>query len=138
MSTELSKISNEEKEDMARIEELRYLFSLMEDDTEENIHQNLRTGLNVLSSIEELANSVTRVMHCITRITLAIAKRKDVKAQFQLISQLINPKKLDEIERTKQISNRLRREATVFQLIKYSNHLVSIFPILQTMNYIEA
>lgn len=138
MSTELSKISNEEKEDMARIEELRYLFSLMEDDTEENIHQNLRTGLNVLSSIEELANSVTRVMHCITRITSAIAKRKDVKAQFQLISQLINPKKLDEIERTKQISNRLRREATVFQLIKYSNHLVSIFPILQTMNYIEA
>ena len=138
MSTELRKISNEEKEDMARIEELRYLFSLMEDDTEENIHQNLRTGLNVLSSIEELANSVTRVMHCITRITLAIAKRKDVKAQFQLISQLINPKKLDEIEQTKQISNRLRREATVFQLIKYSNHLVSIFPILQTMNYIEA
>ena len=138
MSTELRKISNEEKEDMARIEELRYLFSLMEDDTEENIHQNLRTGLNVLSSIEELANSVTRVMDCITRITSAIAKRKDVKAQFQLISQLINPKKLDEIEQTKQISNRLRREATVFQLIKYSNHLVSIFPILQTMNYIEA
>ena len=138
MNTELRKISNEEKEDMARIKELRYLFSLMEDDTEENIHQNLRTGLNVLSSIEELANSVTRVMHCITRITLAIAKRKDVKAQFQLISQLINPKKLDEIEQTKQISNRLRREATVFQLIKYSNHLVSIFPILQTMNYIEA
>ena len=138
MSTELSKISNEEKEDMARIEELRYLFSLMEDDTEENIHQNLRTGLNVLSSIKELANSVTRVMHCITRITSAIAERKDVKAQFQLISQLINPKKLDEIERTKQISNRLRRETTVFQLIKYSNHLVSIFPILQTMNYIEA
>ena len=138
MSTELRKISNEEKEDMARIEELRYLFSLMEDDTEENIHQNLRIGLNVLSSIEELANSVTRVMDCITRITSAIAKRKDVKAQFQLISQLINPKKLDEIEQTKQISNRLRREATVFQLIKYSNHLVSIFPILQTMNYIEA
>lgn len=98
MNIELRKISNEEKEDMARIEELRYLFSLMEDDTEENIHQNLRTGLNVLSSIKELANSVTRVMHCITRITSAIAERKDVKAQFQLISQLINPKKLDERE----------------------------------------
>ena len=120
------------------MEERRYLFSLMEDDTEENTHQDCRTGLNVLSGLEKLADRVTRIMPCITRITLAIAERKDVKAQFQVILQLINRKKLDEIERTKQISNRLKREAAVFQLIKYSSHLISIFPIPQTMNYIEA
>ncbi len=74
----------------------------------------------------------------VRELTEAIVSKIDFKAKFQSISQLINRKKLDEIERTKQISNRLKKEATIFQLIKYSNHLVSIFPILQTMNYIEA
>jgi hypothetical protein len=138
MSIELVTINAEEQEDVARMEELRYLFSLMENDTKETKQQDLKKGLNILNGLEELADRVTRVMHCITRITSAIAERKDVKAQFQVISQLINRKKLDEIERTKQISNRLKREATVFQLIKYSSHLISIFPILQTTNYIEA
>lgn len=130
--------NNEEQDDIARMKELRYLFSLMEDDRDEMKQQDYKTGLKVLIGLEELADRVTRVMKYITRITLAIAERKDFKAQFQIISQLINRKKLDEVERTKQISNRLKREATVFQLIKYSNHLISIFPILQTMNYIEA
>lgn len=138
MNIKLITINDEEQEDAAQMEERRYLFSLMEDDTEENTHQDCRTGLNVLSGLEKLADRVTRIMPCITRITLAIAERKDVKAQFQVILQLINRKKLDEIERTKQISNKLKREAAVFQLIKYSSHLISIFPIPQTMNYIEA
>ena len=138
MNTELRMITDEEKEDMARIEELRYLFSLLEDDIEENTYQDNRTTFKTLRGLEELENGMTRAMSRIRQVTDAIIERKDVKAQFQLISQLINRKKLDERERTKQISNRLKREATVFQLIKYSNHLVSIFPILQTMNYIEA
>ena len=124
MNAELNTI--EQKETEAPLQELGYLYALIEEDRKDNKQSN-ETRMRVLRGLD-----------AISRLIEAIITKVEFKAHFESISQLINRKKLDERERTKQISNRLKREATVFQLIKYSNHLVSLFPILQTMNYIEA
>lgn len=124
MNAELNTI--EQKETEAPLQELGYLFALIEEDRKDDKQSN-ETSMRVLRGLD-----------AISRLIEAIITKVEFKAHFESISQLINRKKLDERERTKQISNRLKREATVFQLIKYSNHLVSLFPILQTMNYIEA
>lgn len=124
MNAELNTI--EQKETEAPLQELGYLYALIEEDRKDD-KQSHETKMRVLRGLD-----------AISRLIEAIITKVEFKAHFESISQLINRKKLDERERTKQISNRLKREATVFQLIKYSNHLVSLFPILQTMNYIEA
>ncbi|MFW1848843.1 hypothetical protein [Acinetobacter oleivorans] len=124
MNAELNTI--EQKETEAPLQELGYLFALIEEDRKDDKQSN-ETSMRVLRGLD-----------AISRLIEAIITKVEFKAHFESISQLINRKKLDERERTKQISNRLKREATVFQLIKYSNHLVSLFPIPQTMNYIEA
>lgn len=124
MNAELNTI--EQKETEAPLQELGYLYALIEEDRKDDKQSN-ETRMRVLRGLD-----------AISRLIEAIITKVEFKAHFESISQLINRKKLDERERTKQISNRLKREATVFQLIKYSNHLVSLFPILQTMNYIEA
>ena len=124
MNAELNTI--EQKETEASLQELGYLFALIEEDRKDDTQSN-ETSMRVLRGLD-----------AISRLIEAIITKVEFKAHFESISQLINRKKLDERERTKQISNRLKREATVFQLIRYSNHLVSLFPILQTMNYIEA
>jgi len=124
MNAELNTI--EQKETEAPLQELGYLFALIEEDRKDDTQSN-ETSMRVLRGLD-----------AISRLIEAIITKVEFKAHFESISQLINRKKLDERERTKQISNRLKREATVFQLIRYSNHLVSLFPILQTMNYIEA
>jgi len=124
MNAELNTI--EQKETEAPLQELGYLFALIEEDRKDDTQSN------------ETSMGVLRGLDAISRLIEAIITKVEFKAHFESISQLINRKKLDERERTKQISNRLKREATVFQLIRYSNHLVSLFPILQTMNYIEA
>lgn len=113
-------------EDEARMQELHDLFLLLD---EEKV-SDVRNRFNVFLGLDELRT--------LERVIEAIIKQTDVKAEFKLITQLINRQKLDETERTKQIRNRLKREANIFQLIKYSNHLISIFPKLQTTNYIEA
>ncbi len=105
---------------------------------EENAYLDNRTNFKILRGLEELETGSSRAMAQIRQIAYAIVERKNFKVQFQLISHLIKSKKLEEKKRTNQISNRLKREATIFQLIKHSNHLISIFPILQTMNDIEA
>ena len=124
MNAELNTI--EQKETEAPLQELGYLYALIEEDRKDDKQSN------------ETRMKVLRGLDAISRLIEAIITKVEFKAHFESISQLINRKKLDERERTKQISNRLKREATVFQLIRYSNHLVSLFPILQTMNYIEA
>lgn len=105
------------------------LLPLLEEDKDEDKPQR-GTRIRVILR--------SNIVEALEKLLKAIVSKEDFKAQFELIAQSINRQKLDEIERTKQISNRLKKEATIFQLIKYSNHLVSIFPILQTMNYIEA
>ena len=97
------------------------------------IHQAMiiPSNMKVLRGLENVLDTVDRLID-------ALVRRSNYKAYSNAIWQSFNFKKIDETERTKLIVNRLKREATVFQLIKYSNHLVSIFPILQTMNYIEA
>ncbi|MHA3104727.1 hypothetical protein [Acinetobacter sp. ANC 3791] len=119
-------------EDEARMQELYDLFLLMDEEDESNIDNTSKqmTSLRVLRALDAVT--------ALERVVRAIVTKVSVKAELQLITQSINLQKLDETERTKQIRNRLKREAKIFQLIKYSNHLISIFPKLQTTNYIEA
>lgn len=116
-------LCHEQREDEARIEELMNLFDLCEDAAAVSARP-LRLRIQVLRGVD-----------AVSRLINAIIYKLDYRAQSESIWQLL---KVDEIERTKLIINRLKREAKVFQLIKYSNHLISIYPKLKTMNYIEA
>ena len=116
-------LCHEQREDETRIEELMNLFDLCED-VKAVSARPLRLRIQVLRGVD-----------AVSRLINAIIYKLDYRAQSESIWQLL---KVDEIERTKLIINRLKREAKVFQLIKYSNHMISIYPKLQTMNYIEA
>lgn len=100
MNAELNTI--EQKETEAPLQELGYLFALIEEDRKDDTQSN-ETSMRVLRGLD-----------AISRLIEAIITKVEFKAHFESISQLINRKKLDERERTKQISNRLKREATVF------------------------
>jgi len=94
---------------------------------------------NALSSLGHILDrSVDDSLDTVFRLIEAIVRRLDYKAYSYAIWQSLYRKKIDETERTKLIVNRLKREARIFQLINYLNHLISIYPKLQTMNYIEA
>lgn len=100
MNAELNTI--EQKETEAPLQELGYLYALIEEDRKDDKQSN-ETRMRVLRGLD-----------AISRLIEAIITKVEFKAHFESISQLINRKKLDERERTKQISNRLKREATVF------------------------
>jgi len=105
------------------------------------------TSINVLSSLdhvvgrrtgEALGSALEKALNTISRLIEAVVRRSNYKAYSNVISQSLNLKKIDETEYTKLIINRLKKEARIFQLINYLNHLISLYPKLQTMNYIEA
>lgn len=100
MNAELNTI--EQKETEAPLQELGYFYALIEEDRKDDKQSN-ETRMRVLRGLD-----------AISRLIEAIITKVEFKAHFESISQLINRKKLDERERTKQISNRLKREATVF------------------------
>ncbi|WP_062031281.1 hypothetical protein [Acinetobacter sp. BMW17] len=120
-------------EDEARMQELHDLFLLIDEEGEPTNTQTIRDVMPGLGMMIDRPG-----LHEVARVIQAIIEQADVKTEFESIKQLVDSQKLDESERTKQIINRLKREANIFQLIKYSNHLISIFPKLQTTNYIEA
>lgn len=105
------------------------------------------TSINVLPGLdhivdrrvgETLRSAVEKAIDTLSRLIEAAVRRSNYKAYSNLIWQSLNRKKIDETEHTKLIINRLKREARIFQLINYLNHLISIYPKLQTMNYTEA
>lgn len=96
-------------------------------------------GIKVLAGIEVLdsSNRVRNILDIVDRLVNAIIHKQDYRAATKAIWKLLH-RKLDEYEQTRLVLNRLKKEANIFQLIRYSNHLVSIYPKLQTMNYLEA
>ncbi|MHA3114402.1 hypothetical protein [Acinetobacter sp. ANC 4193] len=73
-------------EDEARMQELHDLFLLLDKEKVSDV----KNRFNVFPGLEELRT--------LERVIESIIKQTDVKAEFKLITQLINRQKLDETE----------------------------------------
>ncbi len=113
-------------EDEVPMQELKELLDIYDSASSERPCSARLEHLRVAPGLEEL--EFTNILDLL--LSNSIVYRAKSKSIWQYLKQ-------KESERNQLIANRLKKEAKVFELIKYANHLISIYPKLQIMNYIR-